>query len=372
MGTDTLINGGTTWQGRLEDSLRRAGTSWGNYARNKAGVTRELVRKRLLLPIYVPDFSEPVGERWSGIFDTLHETEDYQTLSIPRNQFFPSMDDLSLPKRWYLLPAKRWEPERGNENLSVREAQEKQMNSFTLKRVKDFDDLAIGFDFEGVGPNTDFKPNTPYNWYRGREMYASQFFRKRAKIALQAGKEDLSQAFSQGMRVTISELPSLSGESAPHDIVLANVPVYDASRGIDERTKRVGYGISTSDDCGRSTYSGDKFSRKIKTAFGREERVRSENEIDHHSIYGIEAACDLIAIRYPGLAIDNPIPSLPDGFEKYLNFAFRRIRVMDKDEGRMLWESNALMQIYCMAVIGHLNAKRAGQLSSGRAASHKA
>ncbi|MFH1105638.1 MAG: hypothetical protein V1731_00290, partial [Candidatus Aenigmatarchaeota archaeon] len=250
-------------------------------------------------------------------------------------------------------PAKRWES--GRNNLSVREAQEEQMNRFTLKNVKDFSDLPIGFDFEGVGPNTDFKPNTPYNWCRGREMYASSFFRKNTKVVLQAGKDDLSQAFSQGMCVTIRGLPSLSGENAPHNIVLANVPVYDASRGIDERTKRIGYALSTSDDCGRSIYSGDKFSRRIKTAFGREERVRSENEIDHHSVYGIEAACNLITVQYPGLAIDNPIPSLPDDFGKYLDFAFRRIRVMNKNQGRMLWESNALMQMYCMAAIGYLN-----------------
>ncbi|MFH0889629.1 MAG: hypothetical protein V1836_00610 [Candidatus Aenigmatarchaeota archaeon] len=357
MDIDTLINGGTTWQERLEDSLRRIDVSWGNYTRNKPGVTREIVQKRFLLPIYVPDFTMPVGERWTGVFETLEKTKEHQTIGVPRNQFFPPMNDRSLPKRWYLLPAKRWEYNR--DNLSVREAQEEQMNRFTLDHVKTFDDLPIGFDFEGIGPNTDMKPNTPYNWYRGRKMYGSPLFRKRAKVVLQAGREDLSQAFSQGISVNIRDLPSLAGESAPHDIVLTNVPVYEINRGVDERTKRIGYGIRTSDDCERHIYSNDKFTRKIKTAFGSEERVRSENEFDHHSIYGIEAGCDLIAVQYPGLAIDNPIPALPDGFEKYIDFAFKRIRVMDKNEGNMMWESKALMQIYGMAVIGYLNAKNA-------------
>ncbi len=351
-----LINGGTTWQERLEDSLQRAGTSWGYYTRDKSGVTRNIVRKKLLMPIYVPDFSEPVGERWEGIFDTLNNTEDYQTLVLNRNHFFPPMDDRSLPKRWYLLPAKRWEPDRVN--MSVREAQEEQMNRFNLKNVKYFDDLPIGFDFEGVGPNSDMKPNTPYNWYRGRKMHKSPFFRERTKVALHTGKEDLSQAFAQGIRVKITGLPSLASETAPHDIVLTNVPVYDASIGVDERTKRIGYGIRTSDDCARSAYSEDRFGRKIRTAFGREERMRSENEFDHHSIYGIEAACGLIGIQHPGIVIDNPIPSLPPGFEKYMDFAFSRIRVSGRNESRMLWESTALMQIYSMAVIGYLNAKR--------------
>lgn len=371
-----LTNGGTTWQERLEGALRKIDISWYNYTRDKPGATRKLVQQKLLLPIYVPDFTEPIGERWMGVFGILEKTEDSQTISIPRNQFFPHMDDLSLPKRWYLLPAKRWEPGRGDDNLSVREAQEEQMNRFTLANVKTFDDLPIGFDFEGVGPNTDIKPNTPYNWRRAREMYKSPDFRRRAKVTLQVGKEDLSQVFSQGIRVTINDLPSLSGESAPHDIVLTNVPVYEVERGVDVRTKRVGYGISTSDDCGRSTYSEDKFSRKIKTPFGLGERMRSENEFDHHSIFGIEAACDLIGVQYPGLAIDNPIPALPDGFDRYLDFAFRRIRVIDprSKNDYMLWESKALMQLYSMAVIGHLNAKRTEEqaaLSRGTATTYR-
>lgn len=361
MNMQILLNGGTRWQERLEDSLKRAGASWGSYTHDKPGVTRKLVQQKLLFPVYVQEFSEPVGKRWEGIFGILAGTEDYQTISLPRNQFFPPMADLSLPKRWYLLPAKRWEPSRGGNNLSVREAQEEQMNRFTLSGVATFDDMPIGFDFEGVGPNTDIKPNTTYNWRRAREMYKAPAFRRHAKVTLQIGREDLSQAFNQGISVTVSNLPSLSGESAPHDIVITNVPVYQASLGVDERTKRVGYGISTSDDCGRSAFSGDKFSRKIRTAFGLEERVRSENEFDHHSIFGIEAACNLISAQYPGLLIDNPIPELPEGFDRYLDLAFTRLRIIDlkdKNGGYMLWESNALMQLYSMVVIGYLNDKR--------------
>ncbi len=361
MNIGMLIDGGATWRERLEDALARTDIGWYNYTRDKPGATRKLVQQKFLLPIYVPDLSEPVGKRWMGVFGILENTEDDQTITIPRNQFFPSMNDLSLPKRWYLLPAKRWEPGRGDDNLSVNEAIKGQMNRFTLANVKTFDDLPIGFDFEGVGPNTDMKPNTPYNWRRAREMYRSPDFRRRAKVTLQFGKEDLSQARPQGIKVTVNGLPSLSGESAPHDIVLTNVPVYEESLGVDVRTKRIGYGISTSDDCGRSIYSDDKFTRKIKTPFGLEERVRSENEFDHHSIFGIEAACDLIAVQYPGLAIDNPFPALPDGFDRYLDFAFRRIRVIDtrnRNNGFMLWESKALMQLYGMAVIGYLNAKK--------------
>ncbi len=368
MDINTLINGGTAWQERLEDSLRRIDVGWGKYTKNKSGVTKKLTQERLLLPIYVYDFAIPVGERWSGVFDMLGRTEEHQTITLQRNQFFPPMDDRSLPKRWYLLPAKRWEYRR--DNLSVIEAQEEQMKRFTLKNVKDFDDLPIGFDFEGVGPDIEMKPNTPYNWYRGRKMYGSPLFRERAKVILQVGRDDLSQAFSQGINVNIRDLPSLAGESAPHDIVLSSVPVYEIKRGVDERTKRIGYGISTSDDCERHTYSNDKFSRRIKTAFGREERVRKENEFDHHSIYGIEAACDLVAVQYPGLTVDNPIPELPNGFEKYIELAFRRIRIMDKGDGQMLWESKALMQIYGMAVIGYLNAKEAGQTTKEKAAGY--
>ncbi len=361
MNIELLLNGGTRWQERLEDSLRRTGISWGSYTKDKASTTKKLVQQRLLYPIYVPDLREPVGERWTGVFRSLDRTEDRQTITLLRNQFFPPMGDLSLPKRWYLLPAKRWEPSRGNDNMSVREAQEEQMNRFTLSSVATFDDLPIGFDFEGVGPNTDIKPNTAYNWRRAREMYKTPAFRKHTKVTLQVGREDLFQAFTQGIRVTVTGLPSLSGESAPHDLVLTNMPVYQTCQEIDVRTKRIGYGISTSDDCGRSTFSGDKFSRKIKTVFGLEERARSENEFDHHSIFGIEAACNLISAQYPGLSIDNPIPELPKGFDRYLDLAFTRIRVLDKKDkngGYMLWESNALTQIYSMTVIGYLNDKR--------------
>ncbi len=361
MNIDMLINGGTRWQERLEDALSRAGITRNNYTRDKAGATGKLVRQRLLLPVYVRDFDQPIGERWMGVFEFLERTENYQTVSIPRNQFFPSMDDLSLPKRWYLLPAKRWEPNRGDGNLSVREALEEQRDRFTLAKVVTFEDLPIGFDFEGVGPNSDIKPTTLYNWVRGRAMYGSAQFRRQAKVTLQTGRLDLSQAFSQGIRVTAHNVPSLSGESAPHDLVLTNAPVYEIASGVGAATKRTGYGITTSDDCGRNTFSDDKFSRKIRTAFGLEERVRSENEFDHHSIFVIEAACDLIAAQYPGLAIDNPIPAVPSEVDRFLDVAFSRIRVIDpkdRNSGYMLWESKALMQLYTMAVIGYLNTKK--------------
>jgi len=154
-------------------------------------------------------------------------------------------------------------------------------------------------------------------------------------------------------------VPSLSGEEAPHTIVMTQVPVYPTNASINERVKRIGYDLVTSDDCTRYTFSEDKFSRLIKPAFGRGERKRSENELDHHSVFVMEAGSEELSREYPDLAIDNPFPQLPVELEKHVEVAFNRIMVRrdSTPERMMLWESVALMQIYTMMAIGYINSQ---------------
>ena len=183
---------------------------------------------------------------------------------------------------------------------------------------------------------------------------------KRPTLRLQFGREDLSQAFETGIRVVAEDIPSLSGEQTPHKVTVMNLPVYDEREGVVQRTKRRGYDLFTSDDCMRNVFSDDKFSRKIKGIAGRTERTTSENEVDHHTIVTILLASDLVSQQYPGLAVDNPIPKVPEGVEELVEVTFRRIRVVGiRNDERMLWESTALMQIYTMMTIAYLNTRKA-------------
>ncbi len=361
-----LVNGGSRWQERLEEALRGAGITKGAYTRDVAGVTRQLIQKRLLMPLYV-DFSQAYGQRWLGLFQMLEKTGPEQTVLVIRNQLFPGMDDLSLPKRWYLLPARRWNPEKGNGNLSVREALKAKLEGFTLEQVSGADNIPVGLDFAGVGANTHYKVTTPYNWLRGRKMLADTGAKltyepsgKNATIRLQFGRDDLSQALDVGIRIVAENVPSISDEQGPHKVVITNVPVYYVEKGVDERTKRRGYSVFTSDDCMRNAFADDKFSRKVKSPFKLEERVGSENELDHHSVFVLDAAASMVSSQYPILAIDNPLPEVPEGTEELVETAFRRIRVIGPgvaNDGIMLWQSKALMQIYTMMSIGYLNSK---------------
>ncbi len=353
-----LVDGGTKWQERIEKALKSVKLTWYRYTRDKANATKVLVGKRLLLPTYV-DLSQNYGERWRGLFQLLSGTNTDQTIVIRRNQFFPMMDDLSLTKRCYLLPAKRWESGRPV-NPSVREGLEQQLENFTLEQVKDVREIPTGLDFEGVGPNTDMKVTTAYNWIREQAIYNNPAWKKKAKVKLHMGKDDLSQALEQGIRIVAENVPSLSGEEAPHVLTITNAPIYVENIGPSELTKRTGYGIKTSDDCGRAVFCDYKYGRIIKTAFGLEERVRSENEFDHHSILTLDIAKDMLAVQYAGLTLDYPIPAVPKGVEEFVEAAFRRIRVTDDkiaNGGKMLWESVALMQIYTMMACAYVNTK---------------
>ncbi len=362
-----LVEGGTLWQERFEKALQRSNLAQSAYKRDKTGVTRTLIQNRLLMPLYV-DFNQTFGQRWLGLFQLLNVTQPHQTIMIVRNQFFPPMNDVSLPKRWYLLPAKRWDSEKGNDNLSVKESLEAKLHGFTLEQVRGIDDVPVGMDFAGVGANTHYKVTNPYNWLRGRKMLSSQSptvryepSGKNATIRLQFGREDLSQALDVGIRIVAENVPSLSGEQEPHKLTITNVPVYYVEMGVNEITKRRGYGIFTSDDCMRNAFADDKFSRKVKSQFGREERTGSENEFDHHSVFVLDAAAVLVSQQYPMLAIDNPIPKVPNGVEELVELTFRRIRVIGPgvtDEGIMLWQSKALMQVYTMMGIAYLNSKQ--------------
>ncbi len=362
-----LVGGGTLWQERLEEALKRSNLAQSAYKRDKPGVTRVLIQNRHLMPLYV-DFSQTYGQRWLGLFQLLNTTQPHQTIMIVRNQFFPPMDDVSLPKRWYLLPAKRWNPEKGNDNLSARESLEAKLHGFTLEQVWGIDDVPVGLDFAGVGANTHYKVTNPYNWLRGRKMLSNQSptvryepSGKNATIRLQFGREDLSQALDFGIRIIAENVPSLSGEQEPHKLTIANVPLYYVDTGVSEIGKRRGYDIFTSDDCMRNAFADDKFSRKIKSQFGRQERTGSENEFDQHSVFVLDAAAVLVSQQYPMLAMDNPIPEVPNGVEELVELAFRRIRVIGPriaDEGIMLWQSKALMQVYTMMGIAYLNSKQ--------------
>ena len=369
MDISTLAEGGTSWQQRLEDSLRKADITGQSYKTDQPGVTRAIIQRRLLMPLYV-DFNQTYGQRWLNFFKFAGNTEDHQTIMIVRNQFFPPMDDRSLPKRWYLLPAKRWDSSKGNGNSSVREALEARLKGFSLEHVIGVDDVPIGLDFAGVGANSHIKVTNPYNWFRGRKMFDAyekklimlyEAVGKKLTIRLQFGRDDLSQAFDVGIRIVAENVPSLSGEEAPHKVTITDVPVYYVNADVDERAKRRGYDIFTSDDCTRNVFSDDKFSRKMKSAFGREERTGSENEFDHHSVLVLEAACKEASRMYPILALDNPIPALPNGIEELIDLAFRRVRIVGPgvaSEGMMLWESKALMQIYTMMGIAYLNTRK--------------
>ncbi|MBI2175969.1 hypothetical protein HYU40_01290 [Candidatus Woesearchaeota archaeon] len=369
MDVSLLIEGGTQWKERLEDALRRADVTAGTYNRDKPGITRALIQKRILLPLHV-DFTQTYGQRWLGLFTFLESTEEHQTVMIVRNQFFPPMDDLSLPKRWYLLPARRWHPEKGKDNLSVREALEAKLRGFTLEQVIGIDDVPVGLDFAGVSANTHYKVTNPYNWLRGRKMLAAfeeqltiryEPFGKNMTIRLQFGREDLSQALEGGIRIVAENVPSFSGEQAPHKITITGAPVYYVETDVDEKAKRRGYDIFTSDDCMRNVFSDDKFSRKIKSVFGKQDRVGSENEFDHHSVLVLDAAAKLVSQQYPFIALDDPIPAVPEGVEELVEVAFRRIRVTGPgvaDEGIMLWQSKALMQIYTIMATAYMNGKR--------------
>ena len=369
MDISLLAEGGTQWSERLEATLRRADISQGAYNRDKAGTTRNLIQKRLIMPLYV-DFSQPYGQRWLGLFTFLDATEEHQTVVVVRNQLFPPMNDISLPKRWYLLPAKRWNPERGDNNLSARGALEARLTSFTLEQVKGIEDVPIGLDFAGVSANTHYKVTTPFNWLRGRKMFAAYEQQLEARyepagknptIRLQFGRADLSQALDAGIKIITENVPSLSGEQAPHKITITGIPIYYVEMNVDEKIKRRSYDLFTSDDCMRNIFSDDKFSRKIKSNFGQEERTGNENEIDHHSVLVLDAAAKLVSRQYPILAMENPIPAVPEGVEELVETAFRRIRVVGPgvaEDGIMLWQSKALMQIYTMMSIAYLNSKR--------------
>lgn len=354
---EMLTKGGTKWKDRLEDSLSRSGISWERYIKNRDSAVRELIRQRLLMPIYT-DLTFSYGERWRQLFEFIANTGEHQTIVIVRNLLFPYIGNGSLAKKGNLLSVGGW-----NGTLSVREAIEAKLENFTLEGVQGADDVPVGFGFSGAIANSHEKVTTIYNWLRGRKKYASlkELFElqhaegKPFTIRLQMGREE--RAFETGIRV-VAEAPSFGGDEPPHDVAISNLPIYSLSQGITEATRRRGYEVFVQDNCKRNQFSDDKFGRK--RLLGLDEEVKNENELDHHFVLVVEAASDLISRQYPGLAIDSPIPKVPEGVEGLVEAAFKRIRVLEprKNKEMMLWESTNLMQVYTMMAMAYLNSKR--------------
>ncbi len=356
MDKSLLIEGGASYREKLEDALRKAGITSTSYRSDPATAERKLVGKKLFLPPYV-EAGSPYGERWAGFFQLIENTRNHQTLIIRAGQFFPAIRELSLLKKGYLLPARRWRNQK--EKMSVREVLGAALSEFTLGSVVEAKRAPSGLDFSS---GDSYKPTSPYNWLRGDAMLEFLWFRDNVTVKIQVGKDDYSQALNTGVRLVATGLNSLSGEEAPHEITIDRVPVYLLSKGVTELTKRVGYGIHTSDDCKRSVFSEDKFGRETGR---KKERTGPENEFDHHSYFVLKIAGEQIRKEHPILAIDDIFPKLPAGLEQLIEPAFKRIVVIkrngDGEEKReMLWESVARMQVYTMMAVGYLNMKEKG------------
>ncbi len=353
MDKSLLIGGGTSYGERLEEALRIADITQESYRKCRLSAERELVGKKLFLPMYV-EMGSPYGERWAGFFQMIENTEDNQTIIIRKGQFFPCMKELSLLKRGYLLPARRW----GNqvEKVSVRKALGDKLSEFNLDGVVEAKHVPSGLDFSG---GETYKPTSPYDWLRGGAMLEFPWFRDGVKVKIQVGKADYSQALSGGVRLVATGINSLSGEEAPHEITIDRVPVYLLSEGVTELAYRVGYGIHTSDGCKRSVFSEDKFGREIRR---KKERTGPENEFDHHSYFVLKIAGKQIGLQYPDLAIDDIFPDLQKGVEDLIEPVFRRVVIVKrngngKEEREMLWQSVSLMQACTMMAVGYVNMK---------------
>lgn len=355
---DMLTKGGAKWEDRLEDSLRRSGISWRAYTCNRISATRRLISQRLLMPLYI-DLTLSYGERWGQLFRFIANTDEHQTVDIVRNLLFPYIRNSRVAKKGNLPSVGKWDGK-----LSVREAIEAKLKNFTLETVQGAYDIPVGFGFSGAIANSHEKVTTPYNWLRGRKMYA--FLKdqleleytpeqKQFIITLQIGRED--RMFEIGIRV-FAKVPSFRGDEKPHNIVISNLPIYSRGQGIPEAAKRRGYDVFVQDDCKRNFFSDDKFGRKRPYVIGEE--TRNENELDHHFVLVVEAASGLISRQYPELAVDNPIPKMPEGVEDLVEAAFKRIRILEPSKNRatMLWKSTNLMQVYTMMAVAYLNSKR--------------
>ncbi len=356
MDKSLLIKGGTSYGERLEDALRRADITQDSCRKDPLSARRKLVGNRLFMPLYV-DWASSYDARWADFFRMVENTEGFQNIEIRKNDLFPRMKGISILKTCYLLPAKRWRSQK--EKLSAREAVEEALSGFTLEDVKKVADIPVGFDFKGNG---HFKVGSPYNKLRARALYEKRA--RQATVRIHIGKDDFSEALRQGILIEADNVPSLSGENGPYTVTIGSVPVYFLEHGFGEKAKAVSYEIFNSDvECGRKNFSEYKFGRRIKAAFGKTKRSGREDEFDHHPLFVLDAASDIIKARYPGLAIDNPFPEVRNGVEDFVEAAYKRIVVTREDATPrkiMLWQSVALMQVCTMMAVGYLNMKEKG------------
>ncbi len=356
MNINLLNGGGDTIEDRFKVALPHSGLKPEGQRTIRDLFENVYVQKKLWVPLYVDPGSD-YGKRWGDLFDLIANTEDHQTIIIARGQFFPMLDHNTLHKRWYILPALRWDHNR-HPMLSSREALQQRLDSYRLKDIHKLMDVAIALDFQGIGKDGDYRITTPFDWLRARIMYEA--WKDQLKIVIREGREDLSEAFNQGVIIEAKGVPSLSGEQAPHEIVARNVAVYDGSFGPTDMTRIVSYGLRTSDDCSRHTFSQEKFYRRMNPAFGYVKRTGEEIDIDHHTGLIILAAAEAMPRQRPGLGVYNPLPEVPKGVEQLVDVAYKRIMITEgEDNGRhMLWEFNGLMKIYTMMAVAYLNTKQ--------------
>ncbi len=357
MDINLLNSGGDTVAGRFKAALPHSGLRPEGAQRTIRGVFEKFyIQKKLWIPLYV-DPSSDYGKRWGDLFDLIANTEDHQTIIIARGQFFPPLDHTTLHKRWYRLPAPRWNPNR-RPMLSSREALQQRLDSYRLEDIHKLMDVAVALDFQGIGKDGDYRITTPFDWLRARVMYEA--WKGRLKIKIREGRDDLSEAFNQGVIIEATGVPSLSGEQAPHEMVARNVAIYDESLGPTNRTRIASYGLRTSDDCSRHTFYNERFYTLINPAFGKDERTGEDIDVDHHTGLIMLVAEDVMPAQRPGLKIYNPLPQVPQGIEQLVDVAYKRIMITEgkENERRMLWELNGLMKIYTMMAVAYLNTKQ--------------
>lgn len=356
MDINLLNGGGDTVENRFKVAFEHSGLRPEGKRRIRDVFEGFYVKNELWIPLYADPASD-YGERWKILFELIEKTKDHQTIIIPKGQFFPQLDHNTLHKRWYALPAKRWDPNK-RPVAGSREALEDRLNSYSLEDIHKLNDTAIALDFQGIGKDGDYRITTPFDWLRARVMYEA--WKDKVKIVIREGKGDLSDAFNKGVIIEAKELPSLSGEDAPHDIVVRNVAVYDLRFKPTDRTRIASYGLRTSDDCLRHTYGSEKFYRLMNPAFGEVMRTGEEEDIDHHTGYVLLAAEDIMPRQRPGLSIYNPLSKVPDGVERLVDVPYKRIMITEgqEKERRMLWELTGLMKFYTMMAVAYVNSKQ--------------
>ena len=341
MNISTLVNGVNSVSDRFSLAFLNSAL------RPPKRVAEEYFRKQeLWLDIDLSDAD--YGRKWQALFDKVRSTDSHVTLFVQKKQLLTDLSPDRLSKKWYLLPAVRWNPNR-RPMLGVREAAKRRLNWYDLGRVHGLEDTIVGVDFQGIGKDGMLRVWSDYDSIRANAMYLA--WKDVADVKVRLGSNPLSE----GIIIEVKGIPSV-GQGDPNDVVVHKVAVYAEPAGLTDHARVLSYGLLTSDECERRTFGLESFYRMKNPAFGSDRRTLPELDIDMHTMFALKAGSD--AVERQGLTMYSPIPDYPQALETLVDACAQRVVVVDNTGMDVLGSRVGWMKMTAQMARAYLNTKQ--------------